>query len=320
MTARPGIRRGAGFFDMQAAVGVTKHMGGLEATRELLALCHVRADHEVLDVGCGIGVGAACIAKTFGCRVVGVDLSERMIGWARRRARQERVGALIQLCTADVLALPFPDDRFDVVVCESVLAFVEDKTRAIGECVRVTKPGGRVGLNEGLWVKDPPPEMVERVKDAIGPSMPAEEFWRSLWAASGLQDRVVQIKHADPRAEIKSRIRWIGWRWMLRAWGRALRLYVTDPAIRQSLKQQFSVPPDVFRFAGYGLFAGRKGQPDDPQDLIPGAALVPDTRGQIATPGLTAEGVWLPARPDGSLWIWPGPESRRMPRVRADRA
>lgn len=264
MAARPGAGRGADFFDMQAAVGVTKHTGGFDATRELLTLCHVREAHEVLDVGCGIGVGPAYIATTFGCRVVGVDLSERMIGWARRRARQEGVEALVELRTGDVLALPFPDDRFDVVVCESVLAFVEDKTRAIRECVRVAKLGGRVGLNEGLWLKEPPPGMAGRVKDAIGPSVPTEEAWRSLWAASGLQDRVVLIKHVDPRTEVKSRIRWVGWPWMLRAWGRALRLYLMDPAMRVSIRQQLAVPLDVFRFAGYGLFVGTKPEPGSP--------------------------------------------------------
>lgn len=258
MTTRPSARPGAGFFDMQAAVGITKHMGGLEATRELLALCQVRQAHQVLDVGCGIGAGPAYIARTFGCQVVGVDLSPRMIGWARLRVRQERVADLAGLCTADVLALPFPDDRFDVVVCESVLAFVPDKTRAISECVRVTKPGGHLGLNEGLWLTDPPPGLAERVRDALGPSVPTEQAWRSLWAASGLQDQVVSIRRVDPRAEIRDRIAWVGWPWILRAWARALRLYLTDPATRQSIRQQLGVPPEVFRFAGYGLFAGTK--------------------------------------------------------------
>jgi len=261
MTARPRTRRRADYLDMQAAVGVTKHMGGFEATRELLRLCQVQEAHEVLDVGCGIGVGPAYVAKTFGCRVVGVDLSERMIDWARRRARQERVEAFVELRVADVLALPFPDDRFDVVVCESVLTFVEDKTQAIRECVRVTKPGGYLGLNEGVWLREPPAEMIERVKGAIGPSVPTEDAWRSLWAASGLRDRVVRIKQVDPGTEIKSRIRWIGWPWILRAWGRAVRLYLRDPTIRLSIKQQFDVPRDVFRFAGYGLFVGKKAEP-----------------------------------------------------------
>ena len=50
-----------------------------------------------------------------------------------------------------MLTLPFEVDWFDVVICESVLAFIEDKPQAIRECVRVVKPGGYVWLNESLW-------------------------------------------------------------------------------------------------------------------------------------------------------------------------
>ena len=76
------------FLDMQAAVGVTKHIGGLAATNELLSLCHIEDAREVLNVGCGIGVGSTYIAKKYDCHVVGVDISEKMIEWSRRRARQ----------------------------------------------------------------------------------------------------------------------------------------------------------------------------------------------------------------------------------------
>ncbi len=81
------------FLDMQAEVGVTKHIGGFEATNELLSLCHIEDAREVLNAGCGIGVGSAYIAKKYDCHVVGVDISERMIEWSRRRAREEKVEA-----------------------------------------------------------------------------------------------------------------------------------------------------------------------------------------------------------------------------------
>ena len=249
---------GVSFLDMQAHVGVTKHMGGFEATNELLSLCHIEEASQVLNIGCGIGVGPAYIARKHGCRVMGVDISEKMIEWSRRRARGERVEDKVEFRTADVLDLPFQADQFDVVICESVLIFVEDKSRAIQECVRVTKPGGYVGLNEGCWTRQPSPEMVAQVKDAIGPFTPTVETWQALWEASGLQERVVRICQVDPRTEVKSRIQWIGWRWILGAWGRALRLYITNPAIRRSIKEMFDVPPEVFQYAGYGLFAGRK--------------------------------------------------------------
>ena len=159
-----------------------------------------------MNVGCGIGVGPAYIAKKYNCRVVGIDISEKMIEWSRRRAREERVEDKVEFRMADVLELPFEANRFDVVIVESVLIFVEDKARAIRECVRVTKPGGYVGLNEGCWTRQPSPEMVERVKDAIGPYLSPLETWQTLWEASGLQDRVVQVCQTDPRKEIKDRM------------------------------------------------------------------------------------------------------------------
>ena len=75
------------YLDMQAYVGIAKHIGIFEATDELLWLCHIREAREVLNVGCGIGVGSAYIAKTYDCHVLGVDISEEMIAWSRLRQR-----------------------------------------------------------------------------------------------------------------------------------------------------------------------------------------------------------------------------------------
>jgi len=246
------------YLDLQAYAGVTKHMGGFEATNELLSLCHIEDAQEVLDVGCGIGVGPAYIAKTYGGRVVGVDISEKMIEWSRQRAKQEGVEDHVELRTADVLDLPFEADRFDVVICESVLAFIEDKPRAIRELVRVVKPGGYVGLNETFWIKEPPPERVEQAVE-WGTNILTAEAWQALWEESGLQDRQVRTYQIDARTEVKSRIRWIGWSWILKAWYRVLSLYLKDRAARQFIKEQLgSTPREMFGYLGYGLFVGRK--------------------------------------------------------------
>lgn len=50
--------------------------------------------------------------------------------------------------------IPLPSWR--TVVCESVTAFPEDKRKAVSEYVRITKPGGHIGLNETTWLKTPP--------------------------------------------------------------------------------------------------------------------------------------------------------------------
>jgi ubiquinone/menaquinone biosynthesis C-methylase UbiE len=247
------------YLDMQAYVGITKHNGGLEATNELLSLCHIEDAQEVLNAGCGIGVGSIYVARKHNCRVVGVDISEKMIEWSRLRASVGRVEDKVEFQVADVLELPFEADRFDVVFCESVIAFVDDRGRAIQECVRVTKPGGYVGLNEAFWIEEPSPETAVQVRAWVGPDIPTAATWQALWEESGLQDRVVKLCQIDPRKEVKDRIQWVGRWWAMRAFGRLLRLYVTRPEVRQSLREQFSAPTvELMQQMGYGLFVGRK--------------------------------------------------------------
>ena len=260
MTTKNTTQSDLKYLDMQAYIGVTKHNGGFEATDQLMSLCHIEEAREVLNVGCGIGVGPTYIAKRYGCHVVGVDISEKMIEWSRQRASEERVEDRVEFRVANVLDLPFEADRFDVVYCESVLAFVDDKPQAIRECMRVTKSGGYVGLNETFWLDDASSELTVRAQTmvGVGTDIPTISGWQALWSESGLRDQVVKTYPVEPRAEIKSRIRWIGWRWMLKAWGRALRLYVTNPAGRRLIKEMFDAPSAVMQQMGYGLFVGKK--------------------------------------------------------------
>jgi arsenite methyltransferase len=253
---------------MQAQVGITKHIGGPPATRALLSLCHVEDAREILEVGCGIGVGPALAARTYDCRVVGIDISDRMIEWSRQRAREERVQDRVEYQVADVLALPFESGRFDATVCESVLAFVADKERAIRELVRVTRPGGYVGLNEAFLLTETPSPRVAELARQMGTEMVSLDAWKTLWGAAGLRDRVVRAYGIDSAREVRSRMRWIGMRWLVRGWGRALRLYATQPSLRPALETQLGAAtdpvdeapgaPSAWASFGYGLFVGRK--------------------------------------------------------------
>jgi arsenite methyltransferase len=258
MTTVAGAQTGVKYLDMQAYVGITKHIGGREATDELLALCHIEHAHEVLNVGCGIGISSAYIARKHGCRVVGVDISEKMLEWSWKRAHVERVEDKVEFQAADILDLPFKDDRFDAVIVESVIAFVDDKTRAIQQCRRVTRPGGYVAVNESYFTEAPTPEVSAMVCRELGVDIPLVQTWQTLWEASGLQDRMIRLHPIDARREIRGRLQWIGARWALQAFGRLLRLYLTQPAARQSLKAQFGSSAGSLESMGYGIFVGRK--------------------------------------------------------------
>ena len=135
---------------------------------------------------------------------------------------------------------------------------MDDKARAIRECVRVTRPSGYVGLNESFFTEAPTPEISEMVHRNLGVDPPMLETWQALWKESGLQDRVARIHQIDARQEIRGRLQWIGARWVLKAFGRLLRLYLTQPAARQSLKAQFGSGAGSLKSMGYGIFVGRK--------------------------------------------------------------
>ena len=94
------------------------HMGGEAATDQLLDMLLLTEKSTVLDVGCGAGATACRIVERSGAHVTGVDLSPVMIDKAQARARRAGVSGQTSFRTGDVLALPFPDGAFDVVLLD----------------------------------------------------------------------------------------------------------------------------------------------------------------------------------------------------------
>jgi SAM-dependent methyltransferase len=252
------------FFDYAAEVGLTKHIGGLPATEALVELCHIHRDSYVLDVGCGVGQTPCYIAKKYGCRVMGVDIREKMVERSRERARQERVADRVEFKIANAQNLPFQDNSFDAVITESVTAFPEDKQKAVSEYARVTKPGGYVGLNETAWLKVPPPPAViawaeQDVGANVKPLKPDE--WIGLLQGAGLEVIVANTYPVSVRVESKGILQRYGLVGMLRTLGRALRLYTRSPNYRNFVKstsQSGIIPDQLEEYFGYGIFVGKK--------------------------------------------------------------
>jgi ubiquinone/menaquinone biosynthesis C-methylase UbiE len=252
------------FFDFAAHVGLTKHLGGVEATDKLMEACHVNRGQVVLDVGCGAGATATYIAKKYGCKVVGVDISAGMIERSRERARREGLTDLVEFRRADAQDLPFEDNLFDAVITESVTAFPEDKQRAVQEYARVTKPGGYVGLNESTWLKvPPPPEVIAWASQDLGATvkpLTADE-WVGLLKGAGLQDISATVHEIDTKDETRGCLQRYGCRGMARILLRTLGLYLRNPAYRRFVKEireQGITPPNLPEYFGYGMYVGRK--------------------------------------------------------------
>jgi sarcosine/dimethylglycine N-methyltransferase len=119
------------------------HTRGLAATAELAKLAGTTADMTVLDVGSGVGGPARFLAATYGCRVIGVDVSESFVDGARYLTERTGLSGQVSFETASALELPFDDGRFDVVLLQHVAMNIADRARLYREIRRVLKSGGR---------------------------------------------------------------------------------------------------------------------------------------------------------------------------------
>jgi arsenite methyltransferase len=251
------------YFGVQAYWGATRHFGGLNATEELAEVCHINKDTYVLEVGCGTGLTACYLAKRYSCPVAGVDLSEQMIDLSRKRASREGIAARLEFRTADAQYLPFEDGLFDVVICESVTAFLDDPQKGMREYVRVVKPGGYVGLNEGTWLRTlPPTELVEFIDRTMAKAtFLTSDEWRQLMGNAGLIGIVARTYALTALRQLINEIRGLGFKDLVRAWGRFVSLYIKSPAFRkyaQEITPSYAIIKSFFAYLGFGIYVGRK--------------------------------------------------------------
>ena len=109
-------------------------------------LPHLAPGDDLIDVGCGPGTITCDLARLVAPgRVVGVDAAVAVVEEARTLAT-DTPGVTFEV--ADLFALPFPDDSFDVVHAHQVLQHVADPVRALVEMRRVCRPGGLVAARD----------------------------------------------------------------------------------------------------------------------------------------------------------------------------
>lgn len=119
----------------------------------------------VLDLGCGLGSDAICMASKLppGGRVTGVDVSRTMIAEARRRSEGSSVP--VTFVVGSAMSMPFPDNTFDRCRAQSLLQHLPNAATAVREIARVLQLGGRVAAFEfdlGASILDHPDRTVTR--------------------------------------------------------------------------------------------------------------------------------------------------------------
>jgi ubiquinone/menaquinone biosynthesis C-methylase UbiE len=115
----------------------------------LIQRANPQPGERVLDVACGTGIVARSVAPRVGSQgmVIGLDVNPDMINMARILAEREHLA--IEWHTSPAEQLPFPDEHFDLILCQFGLMFFTDKHAALKEMHRVLSKGGRIVLS--VW-------------------------------------------------------------------------------------------------------------------------------------------------------------------------
>lgn len=150
---------------------------------QFLALFRIKLGSRVLEVGCGTGVVARDLAVRVGPRgrVTGIDPSVVLIREARRLARAGRLARRLTFEVMDGAALEFPDGSFDATLAVTVLLHVAEPLRVLREMVRVTRPGGLVGVQDqdfgSLVIDHPDRRLTRKILEAY-----ARKIYNDPWS------------------------------------------------------------------------------------------------------------------------------------------
>ncbi len=164
----------------------------------LLDAAQITAGHRVLDVATGTGAAAQAAAELVGPsgEVVAGDISSTMLEVAKRNLKDTPV----RFGRFDGQSLPFPDRRFERVICQLGLAFFADPARGLAEFNRVLVPGGRTAVAVN---SSPERSLFTRIGTVIGEHVPAKAEQLNRYASIRTGERLGMLLRGAGFAEVE---------------------------------------------------------------------------------------------------------------------
>lgn len=126
------------------------HFRGREATLQLARRMKLDADALVLDIGSGLGGAARTLAGEYGCRVVGIDLTDAFCEAATILSEWTGLAERTEFLRGDATDPPFADRQFDAAITLHVAMNIAAKDRLYEQARRVLKPGAIFALYDIL--------------------------------------------------------------------------------------------------------------------------------------------------------------------------
>lgn len=160
----------------------------------------------ILDIGSGYGGAARYLAKTYGCRVTALNLSEVENERNRQLCREQGLADHIEVVDGSFEQLPFELGQFDVVWSQDAILHSGNRTQVFQEVVRVLKPGGSFILTDPMQADTCPPGVLQPILDRIHlASLGSPGFYCQTARELGLEQVTIE-QHTAQLVEHYSRV------------------------------------------------------------------------------------------------------------------
>ena len=130
------------------------HIGGRIASAHFLDQLDIKPSQTILDVGCGLGGSARFAAKTYGAKLVGLDLTPEYVAAGQTLCDWVGLSDRIELHHGSALSLPFDAAHFDGAFMMHVGMNIQDKQALMAEVSRVLRPGAKFGIYDIVKTND----------------------------------------------------------------------------------------------------------------------------------------------------------------------
>ena len=218
-----------------------------EKIRLLGDYLRLTSESRVLDIACGKAGPALILAKTYGCRIHGIEKLPAFAGEGRVRIAGAGLDHLIEIRTADAAEVPLEPAAWDAALCLGASFVWGTMTEAAPMLAAAVRPGGSVAIGEPFW-RQPPPDGTAFAEYADLPET-VERFERAGLALTGL------IASSDDDWDHYESLHW-------RAVEEWLALHQDDPIAPEFRRRHESYRRDYIvanrALLGWAIFVGRR--------------------------------------------------------------
>ena len=164
------------------------HSGAERTTDELAAAVGLKEGLHVLDIASALGAPARHIAKKYGVRVTGLDMTRTMNEKAVERTKAAGLADKVTFVEGNAMDLPFKANTFDVVWGQEAWCYVTNKDQLATEAYRVLKPGGKLAFTDWIITGQVEDELLAKLYESMAfPYMETFKGWQDVLKKAGFK-------------------------------------------------------------------------------------------------------------------------------------